>query len=70
MIKRTYFMSAHKPHDDGNGSYAFMYVTITQKSWFPHPKDVLDDGVEHFSKKFAEKGVKGEGIDIQAFNRI
>jgi hypothetical protein len=34
MIKRHYFASFKKYHDDGRGSFSWRYFTITRTSWF------------------------------------
>ena len=68
MIKRHYFMSVRKPHDDGSGSYSFNYVHFTMRSWLP-------DSVEAFNRcqKQCEKALSDRPgslpLEVVAFNR-
>lgn len=68
MINRHYFMSAEKPHNDGNGSLSFNSFTLSYVSWFPDPIKVYGDGAANISETMSEK--PGSVVRITAFNRI
>ena len=70
MITRTYFISAQKPHNDNNGSYSFRHGVVTHKSWFTNGEEALDYAVEEVLKSFQADGLKGDDLDVTAFNRI
>ena len=68
MIKRHYFMSVEKPHNDGTGGYAYNTCTADYTSWLPKPDQVYKDMSKHIANEM--KDLKGDKIQILSFNRI
>jgi len=68
MIKRHYFISVEKPHDDGHGSYSFNSCTFDYTSWLPNPSFVYKDAIRHMEDQM--KDIKGTKIRILSFNRV
>ena len=68
MIKRHYFISAEKPHNDGKGSYSFQSITMEYQSFFADPDRVYRDATEHLAELMDVKD--GDKIKIVSFNRI
>jgi len=68
MIKRHYFISVEKPHNDGKGSYSFNSCTGDFTSWLPDPKKVYADMYEHMKDEM--KDINGTKLRIVSFNRI
>ncbi len=68
MIKRHYFISVEKPHNDGKGSYTYDSCTGDFTSWLPNPSQVYNDMCKHMEDKM--KDINGRNIRIISFNRI
>ena len=68
MIKRAYFISVEKPHNDGSGSYSFDSTTLDYTSWMPDSKKVHDDAEKYFNEKLDH--IAGDKLRIISFNRI
>lgn len=68
MIKRHYFMSVEKPHNDGSGSYSFDCCTASKKSWFPDSEEMFEYMKSFFKEKMKDK--KGDNLRIVSFSRI
>jgi len=68
MIKRTYFVSAVKHHDDNNGSFSFKDLTLSYTSFFPNPDYIFKSVSDRLVKEMED--LPGKVIQIIAFNRI
>lgn len=68
MIRRHYFISAEKPHNNGTLGYAFQSTTLSYTSWLADPLKVYKEGCEYLKESM--KDVKGGAINIVSFNRI
>lgn len=68
MFKRTYFMSAVKPHDDGNLSYSFHACSASVRSFFADQEKIYKEMSRHIEEKMKDK--PGKALQIVAFNKI
>lgn len=67
MIKRDYFVSVRKHHDDGSGSYSYYYAHFTRTSWLPQSELAFRDIIEEITNDMSKK--PGTKIEVIAFNR-
>ncbi len=68
MIKRKYFMSVEKPHDDGSMNYSFHSSVVTHASLFADPEKVYNMLNNHIAEQL--KDTPGDALKVLAFNRI
>jgi len=68
MIKRHYFISVEKPHDDGHGRYSFDSCTFDYTSWLPNSSFVYKAAIKYMENSM--KDIKGTRLRIISFNRV
>ena len=68
MIKRYYFISAEKPHNNGTAGYGFQCLTLDYTSWVADPYKVYKEASEKLEELM--KDIDGGTLKIVSFNRI
>lgn len=70
MIKRRYFCSFKKYHDDGKGSFSWIQFTSVSTSFFDQSQYAFDQACEHAKKMMEASPGDYDNVHCIAFNRI
>jgi hypothetical protein len=70
MIKRSYFASYNKYHDDGKLSFSWRHFTFTTNGLFANSEKVFADALEEARISMAASPGRDDLVHCIAFNRI
>ena len=68
MIKRHYFASFKKYHDDGRGSFSWRHFVMTRTSWFRDDLDAFNGAVKAAGDDLSDR--PGDGVHCIAFTPL
>jgi len=70
MIKRSYFASYKKYHDDGKMSFSWRHMTFTTNGLFANSGEAFADAIKDARVYMANAPGRDDQVHCIAFNRI